>query len=1658
MKLPLLLHKVFPLGTLLLAIPLLSPALTEAGTYSQNFNSAALGTIPAVGGLGDGSVIASSGLNHKIVIWAQNNKALQLMTAIGGNSSSYRIPLLDVGQEIQSFDATFNMGTYRSSATAVPGAGWSLNFGAIPASGNGGGEGGFVMTNGIVVACDIFNNGGTDYPSIEVFCNGTSVGNLTSETYTGGTFKLTNPATGTTTAAIAYNATASTLQTAMRLVSGWGAVVVTGNAGGPWIVDHGAVGTYAAPTSLPATLLPAGSSLTVTTLWAGAAATNAKWTFPANLTDSPVMDEGTFTLTNPTSGGTTGPIAYNATIATVQAAMRLVTGWEVVVVGGSTSGPWTVDHGVAGAYASPTSDTANLVPANSAVTVAVTATGTISVNAKWSLTPRPYRPRAVSVHWDYDGLDVSYGATTAFTNLPTPGFIPTSGNAFAFSTRTESSNTMNLYIDDVSLSTTPLQLLETGGPVITEFVADNSSSLEDEDVDSPDWIEIYNGQNASVNLAGYRLTNAVGNNSMWTFPSFTMDPYTYRIVYASGKNRTVATGQLHTNFTLQKEAGYLALVKPDGVTLASAFNYGPQYTDVSYGEKGSSHTLGYLEIPTPKAKTPYSANQAPGGPSEDVVWSRVGGLIPAIVENGSPNGVAAPATIVRITAPLAPDSVIRYTTDNTEPTSASPVYNPASPPAAFDVTNTVNLRARIFTLNRLPSPVTSRTFVLMDRTLTNYNSSTKPFSSNLPIIVLESFGVPVDNFIDASNRPYRFTYAVSLDKDALSGTASINQATVDFQGRGGTHVRGSSSAGFPQHQYSWELWDNKNQDKDAGVLGMPAESDWVLYAPYDDKVLSRNHLIYSRMRALMGSDGFAVRTRFCEVFFNQEAGQPVSLGDYRGVYVLMEKIKINNSRVDVQKLNELTTDPTAITGGYIVKHDRVNTGDTTLNTSGGVTIGSVDPDAWNSAQSGYLQTYFNDFETALNGANFGDPVNGYQKYIDRDSFIYNQWFVEIAKQIDGYRLSQYFWKDRGGKLINGPLWDYNLALGNADYLQGWLPAGWYYPQLGGADYAWYPRLHQHTSGVSPYELRHWDLYWGLRRGLFATSTIMAEIDAEAAELLRGSTTSVINSMAALDPDLENPAMRHYRKWPVLGTYLWPNAPGWDLRTKFNSNGDPVTGEVDVMKDWLTKRLNWIDDQYGPEVTATYSQPANSMEITVTATAHGKSVGSPVAIEFTSGGVPYGPFTVVTVPNANTFTVTGYDTNVSLRSGSCKFLGPVIYRPPNFSGYGGNVAANFPLTITAYTGTPPLGESYATGSLYYTVNGTDPRGSNGMPAGTLYTGALILTNTQTVQARLYDSVSGYWSPATTSTFIVDSVPASAANLVISEIHYRPNAPTAAESGAGYSSANMFEYVELLNVSGQNVDLTNCKFTLGITYDFATANPVDLSLAPGQRIVLAGNKNAFLFRYGSNPAVKIVGEFTGNLSNSGERLILLAANGTPIADFTYGIAEPWPVAANGGGYSLVLNNPTGNPTYGTGTSWRSSPQVGGSPGLTNTSTFSGSPSGDTDQDGLKDYAEYAMGSSWSAASSRAETTCALIADPPFAPLGTYMQFSFPRNLWADGVIYTAQQSTSLTGWSSTGLVYMETVNNGNGTATVKYRTTATISGSGPRLYFRLYVAPP
>jgi hypothetical protein len=347
------------------------------------------------------------------------------------------------------------------------------------------------------------------------------------------------------------------------------------------------------------------------------------------------------------------------------------------------------------------------------------------------------------------------------------------------------------------------------------------------------------------------------------------------------------------------------------------------------------------------------------------------------------------------------------------------------------------------------------------------------------------------------------------------------------------------------------------------------------------------------------------------------------------------------------------------------------------------------------------------------------------------------------------------------------------------------------------------------------------------------------------------------------------------------------------------------------------------------------------------------------------------------------------------------------------------------------------------------------GAGGGSGGIAYTGPIMLSSSRTINARLF--ANGVWSPMTTAQFIVGAAPATASNLVISEIMYNPRGASSAESLAGFGD-NDFEYVEILNVGPGAVDLTPCKFTLGITFDFSVADPDLRTLPAGGRIIVVGHRDGFALRYGNNPQIRIAGVFAGSLANEGETLVLRGAGDAIIAQVTYGISEPWPVASAGEGYSLLLNNPTGSPAYGDGMNWRSSGQIDGNPGLAPGPGFVGSPTVDTDKDGLTDFIEFAMGTDKTKGDSNQQIEGGFLTYEVEGNPGDYLHIRFPRNLAADGVNYIAECSSDLINWNLP-LTYVGTTHNGDGRAMVEYRTTDPIDApTNRRLGLRLRVVAP
>lgn len=417
--------------------------------------------------------------------------------------------------------------------------------------------------------------------------------------------------------------------------------------------------------------------------------------------------------------------------------------------------------------------------------------------------------------------------------------------------------------------------------------------------------------------------------------------------------------------------------------------------------------------------------------------------------------------------------------------------------------------------------------------------------SNLPIIIITT-----DNSEDIVDEPkIPAIMKIIYNKNGIMN--NINQDSFHFEGVIGIELRGQSSlALFPKKGYGIETRDEDGEDKDVAILDMPEESDWVIHSPYSDKSLLRNAIVYSLAGDMMS---YAPRVKLCELIINDE---------YLGVILFTEKIKRDKNRVDINKLKDDENEGDDLTGGYILKFDKADSDEyawtspyrpiANRSTNTNFIYNYPKPEDITNEQKSYIREYITEFENVLNSSNFTDPTNGYRKYIDPSTFIDYMIVNEISKNVDGYRLSTYMYKDKDsndGKLSMGPVWDFNLAFGNADYCAGSVTSGWAYDfnEVCPDDYwvihFWWKRLLEDEAFRQ--ELK--DRYFSLR-----------------SDLLR--TDRIINMIDSLTTEVDIAKDRNFIKWPVIGSYVWPN----------NFVGNSYASEIDYLKVWITNRLEWLD--------------------------------------------------------------------------------------------------------------------------------------------------------------------------------------------------------------------------------------------------------------------------------------------------------------------------------------------------------------------------------------------------------------------------------------------------------------------------------------------------
>jgi hypothetical protein len=697
-------------------------------------------------------------------------------------------------------------------------------------------------------------------------------------------------------------------------------------------------------------------------------------------------------------------------------------------------------------------------------------------------------------------------------------------------------------------------------PVISEFMADNESTLPDEDGEFPDWIEIYNPTISPVSLLGYFLTDDKNDLTRWAFPEITLAPGAYQIVFASGKSRVIPASPLHASFQLDKAGEYLALIGPGlAVTHEFAPLFPPQNNNISFGLLGGDVSLGrFMGVPTPGA-----ANDATPPPLPPVQFSRA-------------SGTFTDSFFLALTT-ATPGAEIRFTFDGSTPNATNgtlyitPIW----------ISSTKRIRAAALAGGQA-STISSSSYIKLAADLAGY-------ASTLPILIIENFGAGVipqkgwsGNGSGIKQVPRQNAAWATFDRQAgLSAITNAPQMFSDIGIRG----RGAFSSSWRQKPYSVEAMDADGGELNVSPLGMPPHADWTLYFPDPDSNKDPSLLFNTFAYELSRNFGdYSVRFRWVEAFINEDGGE-LRLADRRGVYAIIEKVSRGKDRLHFQ---QLSADGTK--GGWLLNLNRMDPQPETgwpapngatqpwyFHTAGpnriqqtprnAPVVGDDEPQQSNGYlnfdnPNGYtinpnqraaIENWFKEFEDVLwNNALWRDPVNGYRKYLDdrdfADYFILNV----LTRNGDGLLISMFPWKGDDGRLRMGPAWDYNWS---AYYISGANATG---SLLHRSDRLWYKRLFADPD----FKQLYIDRWWELRRGPMSNAAIDAIIDGQAADI--SPAKAMLNGFAT--------------------------ASAW-------------AGQITQMKTWLKTRANWIDGSYlrPPSCNQNGGTVANGFQVVINGT-------------------------------------------------------------------------------------------------------------------------------------------------------------------------------------------------------------------------------------------------------------------------------------------------------------------------------------------------------------------------------------------------------------------------------------------------------------------------
>ena len=563
---------------------------------------------------------------------------------------------------------------------------------------------------------------------------------------------------------------------------------------------------------------------------------------------------------------------------------------------------------------------------------------------------------------------------------------------------------------------------------------------------------------------------------------------------------SLSKNHFHTNFKISSSSETIFLSNATG-SIVNQITAEKLPANTSIGiSKTSGKIVSYSET-TPGYQN--SSQEFLGSIQSKVVFSHESGVI-----NTAINLVLSGNTS---------EQVIRYTTNGELPTENSAIYT-----NAIQIDKHTIVKAQIYSANYLPSSVFTQSYVLNTTKLTFTDS-------NLPIVIIVT-----DNGATIPDEPKIFGTMKIIQRpngDRNFVSDANNEDFINYSGTIGIETRGSSSQTLDKKPYGFETMTEDRSDTDnVKLLGMPKENDWILNSFAFDDSMMRDYISYEMARK-MGQ--YAVNLQYCEVIIN---------GDYKGLYALSEKIKIDSDRVNIVKLANTDNENPEVTGGYLIQTDRPSADDPQVwyNNGAGYIIERPKKEDLTSNQSSYIESVFRKLDQTANNSNI---TSGYPSVIDVPSFVEYMLMAEIASNVDAYSFSTFYHKDRGGKLRAGPVWDYNLTYGN---------------DLFGHFGTYYDR-----SFTNVWQFEYSNTGSFLWKDLFNNSTFKCYLSKRFNEVTQTGealnyeyVSSLIDSTVAL---ISEAVVRENERWNTI---------------------DNFSGEVTNMKNWLQQRITWMKNNLG----------------------------------------------------------------------------------------------------------------------------------------------------------------------------------------------------------------------------------------------------------------------------------------------------------------------------------------------------------------------------------------------------------------------------------------------------------------------------------------------